>query len=133
MSQATDYSRARTIVSSIAAHGHSHAVALYGHHLCNWALFIMRGHIAQRQAKRARDEGAVGKRLARRNAARKGWVDISRAYEMFSRREYRKAARYDDTAQGAALMAMAHEGLVQFGPGYLRAPACDRLAHFQPA
>jgi len=130
----TDYQRARTIVSSLAAHGRSHAVALYGHHLCNWALFIMRGHVAQRQAKRARDIGAEYKRLCRNEAKWHSWTNgqESRNCDRISRQFYRKAARYDDTAQGAALMAQAHEGATKRF-SVVRPAMRERLAHFLAA
>lgn len=101
--------RAYHIVRVIANLGLDHAECLYGKDRCHQARFLLRQHIAQRQAKRARADGANAKYCARdtRKAGGIGDRETARHFEKLSRREYRKASQHDRTARLAFLMAQA--------------------------
>ena len=121
--------RAYHLVRTIASLGLDHAEALYGRELCQIARFTLRSHIAQKQANRARYAGATLKHAARQCQLVRNY----RLHDMLSRREYRKASRYDFTAKESALMAQA------FGSPFLERfdglslALADRFAHMPSA
>lgn len=91
---------ARAIVADIAARG-AVAIEEHGAEECNRARYTLRAAIAERQAERARKDGASAKAEARRS--RGAYIELAREAEAASRRYYRAAARYTRTATAARL------------------------------